>query len=241
MNNFPTVKKLVKTALIPLGHTMYVYGGGWNEDDTFASIEARTIGESSAWRNFFLTQTSSYNFKKFLHCSTLGLDCTGYIGWVIYNLLNTQNNLDGYVFKSNELGYRLNELGLGSVSKCTCPLTHQCGDIFFSPKHSHAYISLGECQDKSVLLLHSSPPGVILSGTSSPCCSASRSQAQKCARKFMQINYPDWFAKFPQCNRGTDYLSDYHRFRFYRTVVPDPDNFTLCPPSYILSLFTKHF
>ena len=239
LNNFPTIKKLIKTAFIPLGHTMYVYGGGWNEEDTFASLEARTIGESSAWRNFFLTQSSSYNFKNFLHCSTLGLDCTGYIGWVIYNLLNTQDNLCGYVFKSNELGYRLEELGLGSVSECSSPLTHRCGDIFFSPKHSHAYISLGECADKSVLLLHSSPPGVILSGTPSPRYCSSRSQAQRCARKFMQANHPNWHAKFPQSDRGADYLCDYHRFRFHKLIVRDPDELSLCSAADILSVFSK--
>lgn len=238
MNNFPTIKKLIKTAFIPLGHTMYVYGGGWNEEDTFASIQARTIGESTAWHKFFLTQSSNYNFKKFLHCSTLGLDCTGYIGWVIYNLLNTQDNLSGYVFKAKELGYRLEELGLGSVSEASPSLNHLCGDIFFSPKHCHAYISLGECDDKSVLLLHSSPPGVMLSGTPAPYSSA-RSQAQKCARRFLQINYPEWYAKFPQTDRGRDYLCDYHRFRFYKVVVPDPDELSSCSATHILSIITK--
>lgn len=237
LNNFPTIKKLIKTALIPLGHTMYVYGGGWNEEDTFASLEARTIGESSAWKNFFLTQTSGYNFKKFLHCSTLGLDCTGYIGWVIYNLLNAENNLPGYVFKSGELGYRLENLGLGVVSEACLNPTHRCGDIFFSSKHSHAYVSLGECEDKSILLLHSSPPGVILSGTPSPLCRG-RSKAQIYAHRFMHANYPHWYAKFPKCDRGADYLYDYHRFRFYKVVVPDPDDILNCSATHILSNIT---
>jgi len=237
LNNIPTIKKLIKTALTPLGHTMYVYGGGWNEEDTFASLEARTIGEGSAWKNFFLTQSSGYNFKKFLHCSTLGLDCTGYIGWVIYNLLNTENNLPGYVFKSGELGYRLENLGLGSVSEASSNPSHRCGDIFFSSKHSHAYISLGECEDKSILLLHSSPPGVILSGTPSPVCER-RSQAQIYAHRFMHVNHPQWYAKFPKCDRGADYLYDYHRFRFYKVVVPDPDELSSLTATQILSNIT---
>lgn len=238
MSNGPTIKKLVKTALTPLGHTMYVYGGGWNEEDTFASLEARSIGESSAWKNFFLTQTSGYNFKKFLHCSTLGLDCTGYIGWVIYNLLNSEDNLPGYVFKSTELGYSLEKLGLGGVSEASLNPTHRCGDIFFSSKYSHAYISLGECEDKSVLLLHSSPPGVILSGTPSPFCKG-RSIAQIYAHRFMQKNHPQWYAKFPKCDRGADYLKDYHRFRFYKVVVPDPDDVSSLCANQILHSFSS--
>ena len=38
-----TLENLLKTALLPIGNTMYIYGGGWNEEDTGAGIEAMTI------------------------------------------------------------------------------------------------------------------------------------------------------------------------------------------------------
>ena len=34
-----TLENLLKTALLPIGKTMYIYGGGWNEKDTGAGIE----------------------------------------------------------------------------------------------------------------------------------------------------------------------------------------------------------
>lgn len=234
MINSPTLKLFIQKALIPVGHTMYVYGGGWNEEDTLAGIEATSIGEASAWRKFFATQGTHYNFRNFMHCSSLGLDCTGYIGWAIYNLFNTQNNLDGYVFESRVLGYRLEEMGLGSVTEAQNVTNHRCGDIFFSPVHRHAYIALGEFCDKSVALLHSSPPGVMLSGTPSP-YGIKSSLAQKCAKRFMQKKHPEWTVKFPCCDRGMDYLQGYHRFRFFKVVVSDPEGICTYTPQEILS------
>lgn len=46
-----TLENLLKTALLPIGNTMYIYGGGWNEEDTGAGIEAMTIGVSHKWAN----------------------------------------------------------------------------------------------------------------------------------------------------------------------------------------------
>lgn len=212
---------------------MYIYGGGWNDEDTAAGVEARTIGESTTWRRFFNTQGAHYDFKTFLHCSCLGLDCTGYIGWALYNLFNTKSGHNGYVFESRILGYRLQDMGLGKVTDAARVTSHRCGDIFFSPLYRHAYISLGECSDKSVVLLHSSPPGVMLSGTSSPY--GSYSLATKYATRFMRKNYPQWSLKFPCCNRGKEYLANYHRLRFSASVVADPENFFLKNPHQILS------
>ena len=58
-----TLENLLKTALLPIGNTMYIYGGGWNEEDTGAGIEAITIGVSPKWVEFAIKQDSSYNFK----------------------------------------------------------------------------------------------------------------------------------------------------------------------------------
>lgn len=233
----PTLKLFIQKALIPVGHTMYVYGGGWNEEDTFASREATAIGESPAWFQFFCTQNRQYNFKNFLHCSSLGLDCTGYIGWAIYNLFNKEDGLNGYVFESRILGYRLQEMGLGSVTEAQNVTNHRCGDIFFSPKHRHAYIALGEFEDKSVVLLHSSPPGVMLSGTDSP-YGDKPSLAQRCATGYMKKKHPQWFFKYPCSDRGKDYLQDYHRFRFFKVVVSDPEGICELNPEEILSLIS---
>ena len=46
------LKCFLRTALLPVGSTMYVYGGGWNEADTGAGIEAVTLGVSAEWAEF---------------------------------------------------------------------------------------------------------------------------------------------------------------------------------------------
>lgn len=228
----PTVLKFISTAFIPVGHTMYIYGGGWDITDTKSGKETQSIGESSVWKTFFELQSSSFNYKNFMHCSSLGLDCTGYIGWVIYNTLNTQSGNDGFVYRSDILGYALEKRGLGTVIKeDDIPL--RCGDILFSKKHRHAYIGLGLCDDKSALILHSSPPGVMLSGTATKYKEISN--AQKIATEFMHEFHPRWSIKFPDSNRGIDYLSDYLCFRFCDTILPDPDGITFLTPEKILS------
>lgn len=231
--NSPTLLNFISTALIPVGHTMYIYGGGWDESDTKGGLGSVHIGEMDVWKTFFSLQTSAYDYKRYLHCTSLGLDCTGYIGWCIYNLLNSESGGEDYVFQSSVLGYRLMEKGLGTVTKCNNP-HHRCGDIFFSEKHHHAYISLGKCSDGSAVILHSSPPGVMLSGTGAK--SKKESEAQKLATFFMHRHYPHWSIKFPVSNRGSDYLFDYSRFRFHNNIVPDPDRISLLTPRQILQL-----
>lgn len=230
---FPTVKQFISNALIPVGSTMYIYGGGWNDDDTAAGKSARTVGASSRWKSFFESCGADYSFRDYSGKTELGLDCTGYIGWAVYNLLHDTDGERGYVFKSSELGDRLRLLGLGSVSE-ECGAEHcRCGDIFYSERHLHAYIAVGAYTDGSILLLHSSPPGVMVSGTADA-HGGGNSLAQKSAAEYMKNHCPEWTAKFPCSDRGSDYLHDYRRFRFYRVIVPDPDGILQLPPEKVL-------
>ena len=75
-----TLYNLLLTAIEPLGHTMYVWGGGWNEEDTAAGEEARSIGESPRWKEFFEMQDSTYNYENTRYQIHDGLDCSGYVG-----------------------------------------------------------------------------------------------------------------------------------------------------------------
>ena len=107
-----TIKEFLKTGLEPMGTTMYTYGGGWNEEDTGAGTEARTIGLSARWAEFAAQQTSSYNYKDYDYKKNgdvihLGLDCSGYVGWVLYNTLETENGKEGYVDYNNKVLERL--------------------------------------------------------------------------------------------------------------------------------------
>ena len=49
-----TLRNFLAAALAPVGTTLYVYGGGWNRQDTGASAQAVTIGQPASWRAFFL-------------------------------------------------------------------------------------------------------------------------------------------------------------------------------------------
>ena len=225
-----TIKNLLKTGLMPVGSTMYIYGGGWNEEDTGAGIEAVTIGLSPKWAEFAQKQTSAYNhsaynYKKDVSVIHLGLDCSGYVGWTIYNTFNTENNLEGYVTKSKKLASSLAERGWGTLTTKGNFNDYKPGDILSSSCSdcAHVWICVGQCDDGSVVLLHSSPQGVMLSGTYTP-KGSSNSQAIALARKYMKEYYPNWYNKYPDISRNASYLSHYDRFRWNLDgVISDPE------------------
>ena len=53
----------LKTAGQPVGSTMYIWGGGWNEEDTGSGIEAVMLGLSPQWAEFAAQQDKDYNHK----------------------------------------------------------------------------------------------------------------------------------------------------------------------------------
>lgn len=194
----------IKTALKPVGQTMYVLGGGWNEEDTGAGKEAVTLGVDEGWKRFYEKCTKDYDFKKVKAPRKSGLDCTGFAGWAIYNAIE-QKREGGYVFKSGEMGQRLAALGLGEWKESFG--RYKRGDLFC--KDGHVWICLDYFSDNSVLILHSSPPGVQVNGA------PKESFAHRIADIYMREKHPDWHEKYPKTWRGEDYFKDYGRFRFY--------------------------
>ena len=159
-----TVKNLLLTAMAPLGTTLYIYGGGWNKEDKGASKEARTIGISPKWKEFFDRQNADYRYRDdsdrehsyypydgINRYSHLGLDCSGYMGWLLYNVLNTESGKEGYVVEASKGARTFAErYGLGTLN----PKTLQIGDIISIPGHIWMYI--GSCADGSIVFIHSS-------------------------------------------------------------------------------------
>ena len=214
-----TLENLLKTALLPIGNTMYIYGGGWNEEDTGAGIEAMTIGVSHKWAEFAIKQDSSYNFKDYDYKQNkdyihLGLDCSGYIGWLLYNIFQDK----GYVDFSRKIANNLATENKGKVKKAKYITEYKAGDIMSGENISHVWLSLGQCFDGSVVILHSSPAGVHISGTPTP-KGAENSQAIKLANKYMGKYYPVWNKKYPV--KPFDYLGKYSQFRWYDNVLYD--------------------
>ena len=58
-----TLKNFLSTALMPVGNTLYVYGGGWDWQDVGSAIQTRTIGVSKDWLRFFQSQDENYTYR----------------------------------------------------------------------------------------------------------------------------------------------------------------------------------
>lgn len=210
-----SVLDMLKIAAMPLGKTMYIYGGGWNERDDGAGRECLSYGLSERWSSFASTCNSGFNFREYdykrdkevIH---LGLDCSGYVGWVLYNTLGNGD----YVFKSCDVVKKLAEMGLGERVERNNVSLRQAGDIFSSACDccKHVFICIGQCSDGSMLLIHSSPPGVRLAGTPSPIVKG-MSRAEMLAEKYMKKFYPRWYVKYPVIGADISYLTHYEQLK----------------------------
>ena len=229
-NSVSTVKNLLQTAIAPIGSTMYVWGGGWNKEDTAAGKEARRTGLSASWRTFAKNKTSSYNYKNYRYRIHDGLDCSGYVGWCVYNVLNTKNNQKGYVYSASKQAQQFSKMGFGTYQSAKKVTDYKAGDIMSSTCKccGHVWIVVGECKDGSVVLVHASPAGVQLSGTTTP-AGKKNSQAYRLAKKYMKKYYSAWYKKYPNVSRGSAYLSHYGQMRWKTSgenvTLSDPDHY----------------
>lgn len=205
-----SIKKLLQTAIKPVGSTMFVMGGGWNDSDCAAGKSATTIGLSSEWKAFADKQSASYNHKKVTDRS-LGLDGSGYIGWVLYNTLQNESGKEGLVFDAASYDEKLSQMGLGKRTPKEDVTVWRPGDIMCSQTNGFAYIVLGACTDGSVIFVCSSPPGVRICGTCAPSGSAD-SEAIILAEQIMNDKYGNWYRRYPDCAKDVSYLTSYDKF-----------------------------
>lgn len=224
-----TLKKFLKTALEPVGSTMYVWGGGWNKADTGAGKAARTLGVSPKWKLFFEQQTPWYDYHTTKYQIANGLDCSGYVGWCIYNIMNTKNGKQGYVMYAEDMAKNYASRGWGKYIEMSDVKDYRAGDIMSSTctDCGHVWIVIGQCEDGSVVLVHASPPGVQLAGTPSKNGTV-RSEAVILAEQYMKDYYPEWYRKYPNCTKGSSYLSHYSQMRWHlgkRRIMTDPDDY----------------
>ncbi len=244
---------------------MYVWGGGWNESDTGAGREACTLGISPRWSAFAQKQTACYDFHTTRYQIHDGLDCSGYVGWCLYNLFHTPlpdagqhfthshaitadadhscihaENASrapfkdtppcGYVMPAYQMAASFAARGWGAFIPSDRVTDYHTGDIMST--RGHVWIAVGQCSDGSIVLLHSSPPGVRLCGTPrSAKTTAIRpidSQAIRLASHYMRTYYPDWYSRYPDCSCDNSYLRDYDQMRWDtsgNSVLTDPDGF----------------
>lgn len=237
--------------LKPVGSTLYVWGGGWNAADDGSGETALHVGVWPEWKTWFHRHRNGYSYvpgriswengnreQRFF-----GLDCSGYIGWCLYQMRELERNMSalqtqipyrgpqeriengiqrnrrsrtGYVVPGVEMAASLADHGYGSVRNCT-PVDAFKSEYDINPGNitgckddiglvnafrpgdivslkGHCFICLGQCEDGSVLLVHSTPNGgVQVSGTVSE---GRNSQASGLAVDFMQRYYPEWWESF---------------------------------------------
>ena len=259
-----TLKNFLATAFMPVGKTLYVYGGGWDWQDEGTSIQARSIGVSADWVKFFESQNENYTFKSsdasrsyypyggYNEYYYAGLDCSGYVGWAVYNEMHAENGLEGYVRASTTIAKSLAEKGWGAWTQNVYqPYNHDNsqflpGDVF--SMKGHVWICLGTCEDGSILILHSTPqysrtgqpgggPELSAIGGSKSC------EAYRLADQYMLAYYPEWYERYSVALKNYwDYTAiegaDAGKFSWNLTGenggISDPDGYIQMTPAEIL-------
>ncbi|NCC44863.1 MAG: N-acetylmuramoyl-L-alanine amidase family protein, partial [Clostridia bacterium] len=212
-----TIRGLIETALEPVGETLYVYGGG---HDGSKGGDAVRIGVNPQWKKFYDQQGSSYDYTKYRYWHGYGLDCSGLVGWSIYNTLNKEANKSDYSSTSTVMPQMLANRGLGTVT--TAAAAFKAGDVV--SKSGHVWLIVGSCSDGSVVLIHATPPVVQISGTVAA-DGTYNSEAVVLAKKYMNLYYPDASKKFNLSTGDKSYLTNVNHFSWSNSSMKDPDGF----------------
>jgi hypothetical protein len=180
-----TLKNFISTAFQPLGTTLYVFGGGWDFQDLGTSNEGMTIGISPNWVKFYDDHDVNYTYKDTNKSASYypfegyneyyyaGLDCSGYVGWTIYNNLYSESLKEkGFVTGSTNIAKTMADKKYGTWmhtvkgSNSTNPnytlLVQELkvGDIISTD--GHVMMCLGKCSDNSFIIMHSTPSDSIV-------------------------------------------------------------------------------
>ena len=206
-----TIKAYLQNALVPCGRTLYIYGGGWGN-------YGAKIGYQSSWRKHFEAHAgSNYNSNKYRFKRSKGLDCSGFAGWTIYNTLYSKSKKHaGLACSSSTVAKTYASKGWATLVKNSSSKTFKPGDVV--SQGGHVWISLGQCSDKSVVLIHSTPhSGVQISGT--------KGKAADLAKHYMKKYFPKWPYKAKQM--GSSYWRYRSRARWKvkgsGSILSDPD------------------
>ena len=177
INGKKTLTSYLHNAFVPAGRTLYIWGGGWG-GDTAATNDSSKIGYQKTWQTFFNNYSKAdYDYNKYRYKYFAGLDCSGFVGWTLYNTMYTKSDQAYMVYQSTTVAPTY--IKKGWATKTT---TFHPGDVV--SMNGHVWISLGTCSDKTILLVHSSPKGVQISGTGG--------QATVLAKKYMKLLAPGW-------------------------------------------------
>ena len=225
-----TIQTMLQIALQPIGSTMYIWGGGWDSEDKTAGATSTQIGMNVQWGIFANQQDKNYDFNNHLLERENGLDCSGYVGWVMYNTFETESGKAGYVITSTNAAKNYADRGWGIYIEN--PTEFYAGDIV--SMNGHVWICLGTCVDGSVLLVHSSPPGVSICGTMLE--DGSESIAVRLATEYMTKYYSQWQEKYPTRSVPHTYLEKVTLMRWNSETMLDAKEVQLLSAENVLTL-----
>ena len=249
-----TLKNFLATAMEPVGTALYVYGGTWDWQDVISSNQAMTIGLSQSWIDFFQSQDANYTYKNSANPSEsyyphnawnqyyyAGIDCSAFVGWSVYNVMNTEDSTvadnTGYVMSATKQAKNFAEVqkwGTWSQEKPFKPDHFQTGDVF--SMNGHVWICLGKCEDGSLVILHSTPSdsingqgggGVQINGVGD----SENCQAVKLAEEYMSKYYPQWWERYHKVYKSFDSYTKYSgkdagKFSWdLKNTLADPDGY----------------
>lgn len=227
-----TIKNYLLGALQPVGQALYVWGGGWND--------STRKGVSPTWKQWYDSQDSDYNYNDYRDLSTAnrakGLDCSGFVGWATYQVMQTKSGAGyGYTVVASDVGSYYKSLGWGTI-KTQSDLskdswTLKPGDVGYNS--GHTWIVIGQCSDKSVVIVHSTPQaGCQISGTSTP-SGDYNSEAIALAKKYMS-KYSG-YTKYAYHTSCGNYIRNGNYLRWNRSTLADPDGYMNKSASQILA------
>ena len=227
-----TIKNYLLGAMQPVGRALYVWGGGWND--------STRKGVSPAWVSWYNSQNSSYDYKNYDDLSVAnrakGLDCSGFVGWAAYQVMHTSSGQGGgYTVVSGDVGSSYQSRGWGTVynqnylSKTGYKLYP--GDIGFDS--GHTWIVLGQCADKSAVIVHSTPQaGCQISGTTTPDGDYD-SQAIQLAQQYMSKF--SGFSKYDYHTSCGNYIRRGNYLRWNSSTLSDPNGYKNMTANQILA------
>ena len=216
-----TVRNFLKNALLPLGNTLYIWGGGHTD------AEAESYGVNAQWKQFFNTQNSTYNYSDHLYEYGKGLDCSGYVGWTAHQVTKeyattTSTGMPAYFARK----------GWGTCVTGDTSQKFTPGDVV--SKSGHVWIVIGQCSDGSVVVIHATPPYIQLGGTVSSTGSIN-SEAIELANEYMKMYYPVAYERYGVKVLDRSYLTGVNHFTWSSSILSDSEGYRRKKPAEILN------
>mgnify|MGYP001052572545 CR=1 FL=1 len=216
-----TVRNFLKNALLPLGNTLYIWGGGHTD------AEAESYGVNAQWKQFFNTQNSTYNYSDHLYEYGKGLDCSGYVGWTAHQVTKeyattTSTGMPAYFARK----------GWGTCVTGDTSQKFTPGDVV--SKSGHVWIVIGQCSDGSVVVIHATPPYIQLGGTVSSTGSIN-SEAIELANEYMKMYYPVAYERYGVKVLDRSYLTGVNHFTWRSSILSDSEGYRRKKPAEILN------